>query len=240
MASPVISVIIPAYNNVGQIATAVNSIRSSHNLEIIVIDGGSTDGTVERISKSRRISYWISEPDNGVYDAMNKGIEVSKGEWLYFMGADDQLNHEAIDQLLEQQKEGAKIIYGAIDNEEVQHRAVPKHMQSSFGASLRWRNTLHHQSAIYHRSLFSDYRYLSEFKVLADYHLNLKCWHDGVEAVATSVNVAKCDASGLSKSFPPALYKEELAMKSTILSGGQMILQRMWVWCKYVYKKLLA
>jgi putative colanic acid biosynthesis glycosyltransferase len=240
MTSPEISVIIPVYNNVGQIASAVASISSEYSLELIVVDGGSTDGTLEWLQNCKKVSHLISEPDNGVYDAMNKGIDKSSGTWLYFMGADDQLVAGAIDELLTHQRESVKIIYGAIENEGVEHRAVPVHMQSRFDGSLKWRNSLHHQAAIYHRSIFAEYRYNPKFKILADYHLNLKCWLERVGAVATTVDVARCDASGLSKSFPPALYKEELAMKSTLMSGGQMLTQKVWVWCKYLYKKILA
>ena len=66
--------------------------QSYQNVEVIVIDGGSTDGTVEFLrDHEAEISVWLSEPDTGPYDAMNKGVENSRGDWVYFLGVDDLL-----------------------------------------------------------------------------------------------------------------------------------------------------
>ena len=89
-----ISVITAVYNNVALIEQTIQSVinQNNKNIEHIVIDGGSTDGTVDIIKKyDSRIDYWISEPDEGIYDAMNKGIALSKGNWLIFINSDDLL-----------------------------------------------------------------------------------------------------------------------------------------------------
>jgi len=62
------------------------------DLEYVIIDGGSTDGSLDIIRRyESEIHYWRSEPDNGLYDAMNKGVRASKGRWVLFLGADDLL-----------------------------------------------------------------------------------------------------------------------------------------------------
>ncbi len=94
-----ISIIIATYNAVSTLKCCLDSIvpQLTGLCELIIIDGGSTDGTCEIIqSYSERISYTISEPDKGIYDAWNKGVKVAKGKWIAFIGADDVLLPNAI------------------------------------------------------------------------------------------------------------------------------------------------
>ena len=89
---PLISVITVSYNAVSTIEDTILSVinQTYTNIEYIIIDGGSADGTVGIIEKYvDRISYWVSEPDKGIYDAMNKGLKVANGDWAIFMGSDD-------------------------------------------------------------------------------------------------------------------------------------------------------
>ena len=87
-----VSVITISYNAVSVIEDTIQSVlnQSYKDIEYIIIDGGSTDGTVDIIKKYQdKINYWVSEPDNGIYDAMNKGIDKATGEWINFMNAGD-------------------------------------------------------------------------------------------------------------------------------------------------------
>lgn len=87
-----ISVITVCYNAADTLEKTIQSVlgQTYPNIEYIIIDGGSTDGTVDIIHKyTDRIAYWVSEPDGGIYDAMNKGIERATGEWINFMNAGD-------------------------------------------------------------------------------------------------------------------------------------------------------
>lgn len=87
-----VSIVTVVYNDCQHIEDTILSVLGLDydNMEYIIIDGGSNDGTVDVIKKySDRISYWVSEPDRGIYDAMNKGIEHSTGEWVNFMNSGD-------------------------------------------------------------------------------------------------------------------------------------------------------
>lgn len=89
---PAVSIITVTFNCKNELSKTILSIRSQifRSFEFIVIDGNSTDGTLDIIkSNSDIISYWISEKDNGIYDAMNKGIKESKGQYLIFLNAGD-------------------------------------------------------------------------------------------------------------------------------------------------------
>lgn len=87
-----ISIVTVSYNAVSTIEQTILSVinQTYPHIEYIIIDGGSTDGTVDVIKKyADKITYWVSEPDKGIYDAMNKGIAVATGEWINFMNAGD-------------------------------------------------------------------------------------------------------------------------------------------------------
>jgi len=94
---PLVSFVIPCFNSVKYLARSLDSIikereESYPNLEIIVVDGGSKDGTVDVIRKyERHLAAWISEPDQGPADAFNKGWRVARGEFIRYMAADDEI-----------------------------------------------------------------------------------------------------------------------------------------------------
>ncbi len=95
-----ISIITVVWNNINTINDTINSVLSQNynNIEHIVIDGGSTDGTLSLLRSRRdQLSALVSEPDDGIYDAMNKGIELAKGEVIGFLNSDDfYFNNEVI------------------------------------------------------------------------------------------------------------------------------------------------
>ncbi len=96
---PLISIITVVFNNVSHIQKTLNSIYSQKykNYEIIIIDGGSTDGTLEIIKKNKKkISKWVSEKDKGIYDAFNKGMQLAKGDYIGFVNSDDILLPNAL------------------------------------------------------------------------------------------------------------------------------------------------
>ena len=89
---PKISIVTPNYNNAKFLEQTIVSVLSQHypNLEYIIIDGGSTDGSVDIIKKyEHQLAFWLSEPDNGVYDAVKKGFEHSTGDIMAWIGSDD-------------------------------------------------------------------------------------------------------------------------------------------------------
>lgn len=99
MSIPKITVITPVYNQVDYIEATILSVieQNYENIEYIIIDGGSTDGTLDIIKKYEHdITTWISEPDEGMYDALGKGFEMSKGEIMCWINSDDILYQGAL------------------------------------------------------------------------------------------------------------------------------------------------
>jgi putative colanic acid biosynthesis glycosyltransferase len=91
---PLISIVTVVYNGEEFLEDTIKSVieQSYESIEYIIIDGGSTDGTVDIIKKYEdKIDYWVSEPDSGIYDAMNKGAKLASGDFIYFLNAGDRL-----------------------------------------------------------------------------------------------------------------------------------------------------
>src|SRR5581483_3718628 len=92
--APLITVIVPAFNARATLGRCLDSVlaQSLAAVEVLVIDGGSTDGSVPLLQEyGARLSYWVSEPDRGIYHALNKGLARARGDWIYILGADDWL-----------------------------------------------------------------------------------------------------------------------------------------------------
>jgi cellulose synthase/poly-beta-1,6-N-acetylglucosamine synthase-like glycosyltransferase len=91
---PLITIITVVFNGAKTLEQTIISVitRSYDNIEFIIIDGGSTDGTLDIIKKyDHAVDYWVSEPDKGTYDAMNKALDIALGDRIYFLGCDDLL-----------------------------------------------------------------------------------------------------------------------------------------------------
>ncbi|HZL12388.1 MAG TPA: glycosyltransferase family 2 protein [Prolixibacteraceae bacterium] len=113
-----ISIITATYNSIQHLPDVLESIRQQtyQNIEYIVIDGGSTDGTVEYLKQSNLVTQIISEPDEGIYDALNKGIRMATGELIGFLHSDDLFASpqtlENIVHAFKEDKEEISVIYG--------------------------------------------------------------------------------------------------------------------------------
>jgi len=113
--SPRITVVTVTYNAASSLEQTIQSVLNLryNNLEYIVIDGGSTDGTVDIIRQyASRIDFWVSEKDGGIYDGMNKAIDRATGEWINFMNAGDRFASPEALEFFRALKERKDIYYG--------------------------------------------------------------------------------------------------------------------------------
>ncbi len=135
---PVITIITVVLNNKKKIDKALKSIfkQSYKNIELIVIDGGSTDGTVNIIKKyQKKFNYWISEKDDGIYDAINKGIKKSTGDIIGILHSDDYLYKDGISIVAKYFKNNPKIdfLFGSVKKYKLLYGYRPWKIFFSFG-----------------------------------------------------------------------------------------------------------
>jgi glycosyltransferase involved in cell wall biosynthesis len=167
---PLISVITVVFNGEKHLEKTIQSVinQTYDNVEYIIIDGASTDGTLDIISKyNDHLDYWVSEPDNGIYDAMNKGATIANGDWLYFIGADDVL-YDCFSSLIPNFICNKCIYYGNI-------KLIFKNKiyDGKFNLlKLLWKN-IPHQATFYPKGVFMNYTFNTKYHTMADYYLNL-------------------------------------------------------------------
>jgi putative colanic acid biosynthesis glycosyltransferase len=184
-------------------------IQNFRDFEVWIIDGNSSNETQEYLSKLEAPFFYQSKTDKGIYDAMNKGISLSKGEWFYFLGAGDLLEDENILNVVSKKLNiNLDILYGNI-------RYDTTKFKSKFSGLLWIKNTLHHQSVFYNKKLFTQINYEISYKVLADYDFNLTLYCKNINAEKIDAIIANCDKEGISKDYNWSLYREEIKLKST-------------------------
>ncbi|MGY4383519.1 glycosyltransferase involved in cell wall biosynthesis [Pedobacter sp. UYP24] len=174
-----ITIVIATYNAGLEIADCLASIfkLAIEDLEVIVVDGDSSDTTIDEIKKFEHPGLkWISEKDKGIYDALNKGVEMASGEWIYFLGSDDRLL-KGFNELLTKLKDPTSVYYG---NSKPYYKSVPNDayglLQGEFSNYRLAKYCMNHQSIIYPRSAFDLYVYNLKYPVLADYAFNIRLW----------------------------------------------------------------
>lgn len=180
---PLISVITVSYNAVSTIENTILSVvnQTYSNIEYIVIDGGSTDGTVDVINKySQYISYWVSEPDKGIYDAMNKGIKVVTGQWINFMNSGDVFYcNDILSELVER---FLGVNGGIVFGDTIVKYSWGSLKREAFPLStIKHEMPFCHQSCLINASLMKEHFYNLSYKICADYDFFYKCYHEGVE-----------------------------------------------------------
>jgi putative colanic acid biosynthesis glycosyltransferase len=233
---PLVSIITVVFNNEKDIEQSILSVinQSYENIEYIIIDGGSTDNTVNIVKKyEEHISRWISEPDSGIYDAMNKGIDLSSGAWLFFLNSDDSLsNREIIQKIFEHDVSSYDLLNGKVMFNDISKRLFV----SRYNRKLYYKNTLSHQGTFYKRALFKDFRYDLHSKVSADYELNLKSYVEHKSLKEIEEIIAICGNQGISKQVLYSGYKEEVIIRSKYLEDPLKTIFNMLTYLRYFYK----
>lgn len=175
ISTDLITIITVTYNAEKYIEQTIKSVidQDYPNIEYIIIDGASSDGTIDIIKKyEKNISYWISEADSGVYDAMNKGIDVATGEWINFMNAGDTfVSNSTVSTIIEKLQPISELVYGdsfLITKTEEQYRKA-KQIDNFFNGI-----PFCHQALFAKRAILSKYKFNTFYSIAADYDFILK------------------------------------------------------------------
>jgi len=233
------SVVIPTFRD-NRIAAALASLSIQKNiqLEVIVVDGANEPEAFQSLPTYSFPITFIHEKDNGVYDAMNKGISKAQGTWIYILGSDDVLANENTLSNLISCGAQAELVFGNVENTGLSHSATTKIHTPSFPKGMRWKHTLHQQGVIYKRSLFQERTFNTDYKILGDYEFHFHLKNKKLKVEYVNETVAQCDANGLSKRYVWKLYAEEIRLKKEHLNALEWLMVVPFVISKYVFKNL--
>ena len=203
------SIITINYNNKDGLETTINSVleQTYKDFEYIIIDGGSTDGSVEVIKKyAAQIDYWVSEPDKGIYNAMNKGTRKATGDYLNFMNSGDTYHSSsALESIARLHSDDDIIIGGYYETEKgVSHTIPPQDI--TLLTLLKY--TINHQATFIKKSLFDKRLYDESYIIMADAKFNFQSIIiDNCSVKITDCIVSDYDTTGVSSNYD--LYKKE-------------------------------
>lgn len=199
MEQKLFSIVTASFNPGPKIEKTINSVLSQDKdlFEFILIDGASTDGSLSVVEKYAENIKLISEADEGVYDAMNKGIDLATGKYLYFLGAGDSLKAGILTKIERLLPHGELwFIYG---NVYMIDQGVIYDGEFNL-AKLKKRNICH-QAIFYERTIFDVVgKFDTRFKVLADHAFNLKCFFNNrIQKKYIAYVIANFEGGGISQ-----------------------------------------
>lgn len=212
------SIITVCYNDLDNLKLTVNSMANQvvKNFEYIVIDGGSTDATKPFLENASIVDYWISESDNGLYDAMNKGLDKASGQYVWFVNAGDQLFDRNITEQLAN-FQGTDIIYGnvqMVNNEgEVLGNRRLKPPETLTFDSFKLGMLVSHQAFIVERKIASAYNI--NYRYSSDYDWTLRCLQKANSTINSGLTLIRyLDTDGVTKANLKASLKERFIIMS--------------------------
>lgn len=197
--TPKLSIITVCLNAINDIDEAISSVlgQNFQDLEYIVIDGGSKDGTADLLNKYQQQNKlrYLSEADGGIYDAMNKGIKMATGEWIYFLGSDDVfLDAGVLQRIFSRPLGAAQIVYG---NVQYLHAGII--YDGPFGQEKLSTKNICHQAMFVNKAVFEKIGVFNcSYKISADYEFNIRWMGLNLPALYVEETVVIYNEKGMS------------------------------------------
>ena len=217
------SIITVCYNSENTIKKTFQSVLSQNypHIEYIVIDGNSNDKTLSIIKTYepiflKKIDFkFVSEKDDGIYNAINKGLKLSKGDWIWILNSDDQLenfmlNHVAINI---NSNPMVEIFYGNIISLNKDMKDIPRNKIPDLNYLLN-EMVLSHPATIIKKSVYQRLGlYDEKFKIAGAWDLLKRCFLSGVEFYYLNLNMVSFNTDGISSKFSFTHFKERLIIR---------------------------
>lgn len=241
-----ISIITVSYNSVETIEQTILSVlnQSYSNIEYIIIDGASTDGTVDLIRKYEdQIAYWVSEPDNGIYDAMNKGLDVASGDIIGIINSDDWYETNAVELIVQYFKNNSElegVCGNLLIHLDFNKYNMIKVSHSSINLSnIREKMSIAHPTLFLKKSFYLTYgKFDPKYSIAADYELLLRAMLKGAKLGYIPFLIAHFRVGGAS-SNQLKLLRDVIKIKKVYNNSlKSIILFCVQGYCAYIYMRI--
>jgi glycosyltransferase involved in cell wall biosynthesis len=229
MHQPLISIITVVFNAEKVLLPTLQSAidQSYKNIELVIVDGGSTDNSISIAKQfSVHIGTFISEKDDGIYDAMNKGIKAAKGEWLYFLNAGDTFyDTEVLASIFSNSLEGINLIYGKVETMNEPSGINYINGSEVVLSDFYTRFPLCHQASFTRKSCFDFIGYYDlRYKMVADHQWFIRFFiHSNNQSLFLNRLVAYYDVQGSS------YHKRMQSQRELISYGRELFPTKVWV-----------
>lgn len=230
--TPLITVVTAVFNGEKTLEQTILSVinQSYSNIEFIIIDGGSTDKSIDIIKKyEHAIDYWVSEPDAGIYDAWNKGVRLSTGDWVAFLGSDDAYVDNAIQAYVKfmDDHQGKALEYISSRVNLTKNSKVLRVVGGPWNWSvLRKYMSLAQVGSMHHRQLFEKYGLFDDsYKISGDYEFllrpaqNLRA--DFLDAITVNMQVGGASDANIQVFQEAAKAKIYTGKRNALLSHSE-------------------
>lgn len=190
---PKVTVVTVCFNvKEALLLTANNVFQQDYpSLEYIIVDGASTDGTVEALQNmGEKLNKWVSEPDKGIYDAMNKAVSMATGEWVIFLNAGDTFAENNVLKHIFEVPRQADVIYGDVVKGNFVKQAEPPHNAH--------RMYFCHQSCLTRKACLQDFPFDINHKMSADFKFFKQMWKARKQFLQLPFAIANFDTTGVS------------------------------------------
>lgn len=219
------SIITVNYNNKEGLRKTIESVihQTYRDFEYIVIDGGSTDGSADVLKEyDKDISYWVSEPDGGIYQGMNKGIARATGDYLNFMNSGDCFYDKEVLQNLAKEDLSADIIVGRDYHfNETTQKGFATILPSRLSMLTFIHHTLPHQSTFFKKELFDSTPYDESLRIVADikFYIQKICVEQCSVQLIDNI-ICRREPDGVSKAYNERRVREHKQVVETVLPYG--------------------
>jgi len=215
-----LSIVTINYNNINGLQRTFDSIsqQSFTDFEWIVIDGGSTDGSRELIEKNAsRIAYWVSEPDKGIYNAINKGLSHAKGDYIQILNSGDWLYEPTTLQKLFSREYEGDILYGDAICLYSDGTRLDKKYPETVSLNYFKHDVINHQATFFRREVFDGHPYNEKYLIAGDWAYCFEAVCRGLRFQHIPQTIVYYDNSGISAQWSERQKKEREEIMDTCI-----------------------